>query len=1182
MDTSLFEKELINYFYTNNVEDEIVDFIKACLDDNKPSIIPSTYSDKLYYCSHYLFNKYHSELTNNPELELKLIKALFYLLKENTFNIDAVRDLMGKNHKAIFQSCKKYDIPFVYYILFKSDSLNTNIHYMDSIKFILKFNNFSSIYSSYKSYFIEAYNCSNDLSKFFIGVTLYINKDLSIDGLENYLFEYLDTMFIGTLKTSYNNIPYIMEYINGDESYKDQAIDELKLLPSNSYEENVELLIFFLYTLRKYNTKPLRMLNILSLFYTETTLSTLIRLKFNLNRYSDVCDRLFKAKEFILDELLIDESAFILFCAIHYFDCYDDTKNNLFKLLIDYSKNNKEVFFKSCSLSRGNEKIILDKLRIDLQDSHKKSLAIKELYIDNMSKLLHECEFSTAEIDSFISFMNDEIELKSVLVKSGFKNQYLWSGNIRHNIKPIIWFHNDTDLFIKILAYVVHLGHGKLFDYVLDEFISEKCGAFKDFMFKLSFACPNLEDIIYFITYNIIDGHYHKECETLLNNWIKIMPLEVIKHIGLCPAEARIIILNMFKDINFMEQNKDKYLELLCTLCADSSKAVREEALNIMKISLDEDTIKTLALSLMKHKKANNREAGITLLLTLPIENISDYLKNHLETEKSSKLRNLILENLILEDSSNNEDPCSNYGDIESFCKDNLNARKKSKLKWIDFSTLSPLILESSKEVAKEETLQYILISFAENKDIKINTEIKSMESNFSKDSLANIAYDLLIDWCNKGASSKDKWVLSFIGMYGDFRTIDYLNKQIRNWPEVSRTAIACEALKALAINGSNSSLLFLDSIASKFKFKKVKTSAMEALDFAASELNIDKEELCDKLIPSLGFDKDGKQIFDYGNRKFTTEIDKDLNIIIFNEDNKKLKNLPAIGANDHTELATKAREDFKLLKKQLKEVIKHQTLRLDLALSMSRVWSFEKWKDLFVDNIIMNKFAIGLIWGVYEDGTLKESFRYMDDGSFNSSTDDEVCLNENSLIGLVHPIELSEEELSNWKEQLEDYEISQPIIQLHRKIFCATEDKNSDDTFAGIKVSGLSLSNKLLNRNWCRGSVRDGGWFSEFYKEIPKLGIGAELEFSGMGVGYYDDEDPIIFYLRFYNAGTVSRGSYVYDSILDKDLIKPSNVNKRLFSEILYDIHMATEKNLGTDPDWKKELKGYSNYKDL
>ena len=54
-----------------------------------------------------------------------------------------------------------------------------------------------------------------------------------------------------------------------------------------------------------------------------------------------------------------------------------------------------------------------------------------------------------------------------------------------------------------------------------------------------------------------------------------------------------------------------------------------------------------------------------------------------------------------------------------------------------------------------------------------------------------------------------------------------------------------------------------------------------------------------------------------------------------------------------------------------------------------------------------------------------------MEDGSFNTADEEEYELPKEAVIGLVHPVELSADLLSAWKEQLEDYEIVQPSFSL-------------------------------------------------------------------------------------------------------------------------------------------------------
>lgn len=79
------------------------------------------------------------------------------------------------------------------------------------------------------------------------------------------------------------------------------------------------------------------------------------------------------------------------------------------------------------------------------------------------------------------------------------------------------------------------------------------------------------------------------------------------------------------------------------------------------------------------------------------------------------------------------------------------------------------------------------------------------------------------------------------------------------------------------------------------------------------------------------------------------------------------------------------------------------RAIRLETALSSNRKWTKESWVKLFVENPIMHQFAMGLVWGVYEENILTDSFIYMEDGSFNTKDEEEYQLKDGMVIGIVH-----------------------------------------------------------------------------------------------------------------------------------------------------------------------------------
>ncbi|MDE5951099.1 MAG: DUF4132 domain-containing protein, partial [Acetatifactor sp.] len=211
--------------------------------------------------------------------------------------------------------------------------------------------------------------------------------------------------------------------------------------------------------------------------------------------------------------------------------------------------------------------------------------------------------------------------------------------------------------------------------------------------------------------------------------------------------------------------------------------------------------------------------------------------------------------------------------------------------------------------------------------------------------------------------------------------------------------------------------------------------------------------------------------------------------------------------------------------------------------------------------------FALGLIWGVYEEQGLVQSFRYMEDGSFNTENEEEYTLPEllprQGQISLVHPLELSEESLEAWRRQLEDYEITQPVEQLDRTVYRLSPEEqegNSLERFAGVVINDLSLGGRLTAMGWLRGPVQ-GGRFAIYYREEPSLGLGAELHFSGSIVGSASTggRDVTVRDVRFYQLGTVDRGPESYDEVTEERRLPLKSIPRRFFSEIVWQIAKAT-----------------------
>ena len=597
--------------------------------------------------------------------------------------------------------------------------------------------------------------------------------------------------------------------------------------------------------------------------------------------------------------------------------------------------------------------------------------------------------------------------------------------------------------------------------------------------------------------------------------------------------------------------------EAILSAAGDGSKQVREQSVEIMLKHPEwvEDYKKLLTA-----KKAALRQTAAVLLGRLGERSA---LETALANEKNAKVADTIRSILGAEAAA----PVGSAADLAA---ELTKGNKLKKLSWLLSDTLQR-VRKADGADADDNIRNAILLSYCELGRMGRSDTAAALAEELDKNDLQKLAVQVYDLWFAAGAQSKNKWVLPFAAVFGGTAMTERLRKAIHDWPEHQRGAIACDAVMALALSSDPAAIVIVDAISRKFKFRQVKTAAAAALENAARELGITAEELADRIVPDLGFGRDGKRVFDYGKRSFTVRLLPTLELQITNDQGRTVKSMPAPGKTDDPQ-AQVAYEEFKAMKKAIKTTVTAQRARLEAALSVLRCWDTDCWRALFVENPIMHQFAMSLIWGVYEDGKLADTFRYMEDGSFNTVDEEEYTLPEKAKIGLVHPVELDPETLDGWKQQLEDYEIRQSIDQLSRTVHAPDEGRAGQKTledFGGKKLNCLSLSGKLLQQGWYRGSVMDGGFYYTFYREDATLGIGAELRFSGCAVGYDDGENVTVYDVIFY-TGTVHRGSYVYDTVPAEQIVPLGKVPVRYYSEIVHQLTRATASSTERDESWK------------
>jgi hypothetical protein len=640
---------------------------------------------------------------------------------------------------------------------------------------------------------------------------------------------------------------------------------------------------------------------------------------------------------------------------------------------------------------------------------------------------------------------------------------------------------------------------------------------------------------------------------------------EAIQMFANADAEARCLGLYLFG------KDPQSYKQEILSYTKDSSSLVHRELIRIFCVHREwEEEVKTM---LLNGKKASQRELAIQILLRWQ-KNDEDYyelLSQALKNEKSGKLVTLLEKALKLQQKDQNQP--KKPATKEDLIRQVHQGGRKRTIAWA-YETPFSVVHMADGSIADEEYLQAIFLCYAAQTGGGIDKNAQLLAADLNASEFAVYVNELFDKWIAQGAEAKKRWVLYAASIHGKESIIPKLYHQIQEWSKGPRGTIAAEAVMALALNVSPQALLLVDNITRKIKHKQVKSGALMALDEAAKMRGITREELDDRIVPSFDFDENMQRTFDYGTRSFKVTLTSTLEIEVFDENGKKLKSLPAPGKKDDDHKATEAYTAFKEMKKQIKTAVKNQKERLEHALSIKREWSTDAWNNLFVKNPLMHQFAIGLIWGIYQGDKLLQSFRYMEDGSFNTQDGDAYDLPKHANIGLVHPVELSDAEKAAWKEQLEDYEITQPIEQLDRAVYRVTEEekeKRRMERFGGYILNDLALDSKMASFGWYRGMIGDAGGYNTYHRKDTEIDMGVELHFSGSSVGWHQG-DVTVYDARFYKVKLIGYGSYGYMDANKKEGYLLQDVPSRYFSEIVRQLAKVTASSDERDTDWKKE----------
>jgi hypothetical protein len=617
--------------------------------------------------------------------------------------------------------------------------------------------------------------------------------------------------------------------------------------------------------------------------------------------------------------------------------------------------------------------------------------------------------------------------------------------------------------------------------------------------------------------------------------------------------------------LNILKQNPHEvFYPQLWDLVRHNSKKVRSLIARHLAAVQGEDAIPN-AEKLLSDKKGDVRLVGALILSLVKTEKALAILRGTLNNEKNDDARDAMLEGLA--------GLMNGERDQKAILEGVAQAKTRGKLakplaEWLNTEGGNyPKLNWTTGENMDTDTVDFLFYRMNRAKDIRIDMEAKPLFDFIDKSKSAPFAKVLLKKYFENGADAKFKWCMTLGSMLGGDDEMDVIKRKVNEWAEASRGKMAEYAVKALAMNGSTKALRVVEFFSRKYKSKNknIGAAAIESFGLVAEELGITLYDLADSIIPDFGFEGLFRN-FEVGGEPYRAYINNDFKIAFLDEDNRNLKALPK-----GTSAALK--EEFKDTAKEIRDIVKSQSSRLEQYLVIQRKWSIEKWDAFFRGNPVMFAYAIRSIWGIFDEKQqIVTTFQCLEDQTLVNMEGDELDLDEYTegyQIGMMHPMLMTEAEINHWKDALADADVQPIFSQLERPVIHLKEGDAAVKLckeFEGIAFGGYAFVAKMEKMGWFRGSVVDGGGISSYYKDFSELGVTAIVGQSGnIGVGYYE-ENAELGELMFVKAKSVGFGSYSYDEPSkneDERLIALGDVPPIVYSEVMADMLFFKENQI-------------------
>ncbi|MYW68449.1 DUF4132 domain-containing protein [Streptomyces sp. SID8379] len=392
---------------------------------------------------------------------------------------------------------------------------------------------------------------------------------------------------------------------------------------------------------------------------------------------------------------------------------------------------------------------------------------------------------------------------------------------------------------------------------------------------------------------------------------------------------------------------------------------------------------------------------------------------------------------------------------------------------------------------------------------------------------------------------------------------------------------VANAGVNALARIDGDAALAELARLTTRVTYKATAKLLGAALDAHARALGLTREEVEELAVPAYGLTEVGGATLQLGDTTALLEVHGTAAVLRWRTAaGKEIKSVPAAVKRDHA-------DELKELKAAVKDIGKMlgaQVERLDRQFLARRVWTYDAWRERYLDHPLVGTLARRLLWVV--DGT---PAGYAD-GALRTLTDDPVEAGRE--VTLWHPVGREPAEVVAWRDWLERHQVTQPFKQAHREVYLLTDAERATGTYSNRFAAHVVRQHQFHSlaavrgwRNKLRLCVDDEA--PPATRELSQWGLRAEYWIEGDGEEYGVDTTESGSYLRlrtdqvrFYPIDAPQNSAHCYGGeyrmwLRDgADPVEPlplEDIPPLVLSEVLRDVDLFVGvASVGNDPTWQ------------